>query len=233
MNPLWIVRWIIPLVAVSVFLIVCYQVIPLLELEKFWFHYSGACAIAIGFYWHWIIYIKGPDLGIPFIDHWFSQSGTARHKVDISQYIKDNALVLYHSKAKSLWGMIGWLAIGLVMLYSLGYKNQSYFWGFFMGYFSLAGAVRFGRDLLDSSPQLILREDGLATPRLSFVSWKSVRIIQLRDTSSAESSSTNLDIYITQAKLPDDTLRADLLNIGNEELRISISGFAKREVPFV
>jgi hypothetical protein len=220
-------------VVASVFLTVSYYAIPLLELKNFWFHYSGACGIAIGFYWHWVVYIKGPNLGIPFIDDWFNQSKIFRHNVDISQYIKGNALAVHYSKGKNLWGMVAWLGMGLFLLYVLGYQRKSYFWGFFMGYFSLTGAVQFGRYFLNSSPQLVLREDGLATPKLSFVTWESVKLIQLRDTSSGESSSTNLDIYVNEAELPDDTLRADLLNIGNDKLRTSISHFAKREVPFV
>jgi hypothetical protein len=211
-------------------LIVCYHAIPLLEVTNFWYHYSGACAIAVGFYWYWGTYIKGPDLGIPFIDNWFSP---LLAKANISHYIQDTSMVLYRSKLKHLWGMIAWLGIGLFMLYYLGYKQKSYFWGLFLGCFSLSGAFRFRRGLLDSSPQLILREDGLATPRLGFIPWESVRIIQLRDSSSGESSSTNLDIYVNKEKSPDDTLRVDLLGIGEEKLRISISKFAKREVPTV
>lgn len=231
MNSSWLFRWILPLVVVSLFLIVCYHAIAFLELENFWYHYSGACAVAIGFYWYCGTYIKGPNLGIRFIDNWFGRSQVI--KVNTSEYINETSMVLYNSKGKHLWGVIAWLGIGLFMLYYFGYEQKSYFWGFFIGWVSLSSAFKFGRDLLDSSPQLILREDGLATPRLGFIKWENVRIIQLRDSSSGESSSTNLDIYIHNEKSPDDTLRADLLSVGEKNLRISISRFAKREVPFV
>jgi hypothetical protein len=231
MNFPWLLRWILPLLVVSLFLIVCYHAIPFLELENFWYHYSGACAVAIGFYWYWVTYIKGPNLGIQFIDNLFGRSQVT--KVNTSQYINGTSMVLYNSKGKHLWGMIAWLGIGLFILYYAGYKQKSYFWGFFIGCFSLSGAFKFGRDLFNSSPQLILREDGLATPKLGFIKWENVKTIQLRDSSSGESSSTNLDIYVYNEKSPDDTLRADLLSVGEENLRISISRFAKREVPFV
>lgn len=228
MNSSWLLRWILPLAIVCIFLIVCYHAIPLLEVTNFWYNYSGACAITIGFYWYWATYINGPELGILFVDNWFSRPLV---KVNISPYIQDTSMVLYRSKLKHLWGMIAWLAAGLFILYYVGYKQKSYFWGFFLGCFGLSGALRFGRDLLDSSPQLILREDGLATPAIGFIPWESVRLIQFRDSSSGESSSTNLDIYVKNETSADDTLRVDLLGIGEEKLRISISQFSKREVP--
>jgi hypothetical protein len=74
-----------------VFLIVCYHAIPLLEVTNFWYHYSGACAIAIGFYGYWGTYVRGPDLGIPIIDDWFSRLSV---KGNISQYIQDSSMAL-------------------------------------------------------------------------------------------------------------------------------------------
>src|SRR4051812_46632125 len=102
MNSSWLLRWFIPLAVTCVFLIVCYHAIPLLEVTNFWYHYSGACAIAVGFYWYWGTYIKRPDLGIPFIDNWFSP---LLAKANISHYIQDTSMVLYRSKLKHLWGM--------------------------------------------------------------------------------------------------------------------------------
>lgn len=234
MNPSWLVRWIVPLMIASVFLTAIYYAIPSLQLENFWYHFVGACAIAVGFFLYWIMHIKGPNLGISFIDEWVNKWGADNgQNADITQYIKDNAFVIYYSKSKNLRGAISLAVIGVFILYTLGYQQKSYFWGIFMGCFFLNLALRFSRDLRDRSPKLVLRADGLVTPKLGFVSWESVNLIQLRDSSSGESISTHLDIYVNQTKSPDDSFCADFFNVSLEKLETAIEHLAKRQLPRV
>jgi len=135
--------------------------------------------------------------------------------IDIQKYIDANSFTVYHSKGQYRFGIIAVTLCLLIILYS---SMQKQFAPFAIGFGSLSCAYlifRYWKYLSNNKPQLVLTKGGIALQKFGFIPWNAIRQIKIRNNNSGESSSTMLDIFITEKKFennPDCSVEIEYLD---------------------
>lgn len=136
--------------------------------------------------------------------------------VDIQKYIDANSFTVHNSKRHYGFVFIAFILSLIIIVYSSLTQNQ--FSPFAIGFCSLYcvfSIFRYWKYLNNNRPQLVLTKGGIALQKFGFIPWNAIRKIKIRNNNSGESSSTMLDIFITEKKFennPDCSVEIEYLD---------------------
>ncbi|WP_430816591.1 hypothetical protein [Carboxylicivirga sp. RSCT41] len=174
---------------------------------------------------------KGPDIPIPWLDKVFKyylgkkENDAIKPDFNINEYVDNDSFIISYSKSKLWFNFFGLITMTLLGGYFLS-KEGLYVISVGIAYVMGRGIYTNWDELGDDSPKIVMKKDGIATPQIGFVKWEAVKLIQFRDTSSSETESTNLDIFLTEKekwKHPEYTIMIDHLNKSKKEMSRKIT----------
>lgn len=160
-----------------------------------------------------------------FYQHTFPKKKT---EFDIQKYIDDDSFVVSLAKTK----LLGSLFVGLITICYVIYllvANKLYVSSILSVYVLIKIATYILKELRDNKPKIVIKKEGIATAQLGFIKWDEAKLIQFRDTSTNDTDSTNLDIFLTEKekwKRPEFTINIDNLDKSKEEIEMSIITFS-------
>ncbi|NJO88473.1 MAG: hypothetical protein HC831_05525 [Chloroflexia bacterium] len=158
--------------------------------------------------------------------YWYNSGDTTEIKpgFDIRKCIDNDSLVVSQSKTNLWITLLGVIVIFGFAIYSF-LTDELYVISLVLAYILLKAVYYIFKELNNDMPKIVIKKEGIATRQLGFIKWEEVKLVQFRDTSSNETDSTNLDIFLTEKlkwKRPEFTIAIDGLDKSKEEIRMSV-----------
>nr|WP_321409591.1 hypothetical protein [uncultured Carboxylicivirga sp.] len=223
-NTGYLKKYILPVLLGILALTAYYMLIEEYELNKG--DFIGAILVVIMLVIELINSQDGPKIPIPWLDKVFQyyfgrrDNNIVKPGFNIKNYVDPESFVISYSKSK-----LGFNFLGLFVMIVLGeyffVRDGLYVFSAGLAYVMGKGLYRNWDELGDDTPKIVMKKDGIATPQIGFVKWENIKLIQFRDTSSSETNSTNLDIFLTEKekwKHPEYTIMIDHLDKSKKEM---------------
>jgi hypothetical protein len=153
--------------------------------------------------------------------------------IDMQEYADSSSFAVYNSKWRYQLGLIVATLFLAIIVYSMLVQKQFRVFGaWFCGFYLTYLIFYYRKFLIDDKPQLVLTKNGIAVIKFGFVPWSAIRLIQIKNRDSGESSSITLDIFLTNKKFenhPDCSVEIFYLNKDTKQIKDQIKEFGKIE----
>lgn len=149
--------------------------------------------------------------------------------IGIQQYVNGSSFAVHNSKGYYKFIFISvTLCFGLILYLSIQKKLYP-FSVWFCSLYCIYLLISCWKSLKDSKPKLVLSKDGIALRKFGFVPWNAIREIKIRNNGTGESSSTLLDIFLTNTNFknyPDCSIEIEHLNKDTKQIKEKIKEYS-------